>query len=96
MRAIVQKEYGTVDVLRSAEIDPPSIATNEVLVRVRAAGLDRGTWHMMTGEPYVARLALGVRAPKTQVPRLDLAATAMRHLAAGEARGKLVIVPGRA
>ncbi len=73
MRAIVQKEYGTVDVLRSAEIDPPSIATNEVLVQVRAAGLDRGTWHMMTGEPYVARLALGVRAPKAQVPGLDLA-----------------------
>lgn len=41
MRAIVQKEYGTVDVLRSAKIDPPSIAPNEVLVQVRAAGLKR-------------------------------------------------------
>ena len=73
MRAIVQKEYGTADVLRLEEIDRPVIAANEVLVRVRAAGLDRGTWHLMAGMPYAARLAVGLRAPKNPVPGLDVA-----------------------
>jgi NADPH:quinone reductase-like Zn-dependent oxidoreductase len=73
MRAIVQKEYGTADVLRVAEIDRPVIGANEVLVRVRAAGLDRGTWHLMAGVPYAARLAVGLRAPKNPVPGLDVA-----------------------
>jgi NADPH:quinone reductase-like Zn-dependent oxidoreductase len=73
MQAIVQKEYGTADVLRVAEIDRPVIGANEVLVRVRAAGLDRGTWHLMAGMPYAARLAVGLRAPKNPVPGLDAA-----------------------
>jgi NADPH:quinone reductase-like Zn-dependent oxidoreductase len=51
MRAIVQREYGTADVLRVAEIERPSIGADEVLVKVRAAGLDRGTWHLMAGMP---------------------------------------------
>jgi NADPH:quinone reductase-like Zn-dependent oxidoreductase len=73
MRAIVQKEYGTADVLRVAEIERPSIGADEVLVKVRAAGLDRGTWHLMAGMPYAARLAVGLRAPKNPVPGLDVA-----------------------
>ena len=51
MRAIVQDGYGSTDVLRLARIAPPEIAGREVLVRVHAAGLDRGTWHVMTGRP---------------------------------------------
>ena len=44
----------------------PEVADDEVLVRVRAAGLDRGAWHIMTGLPYLIRIAgFGVRAPKT-------------------------------
>ena len=50
MRAIVATEYGSADVLRVAEIDRPTIADDEVLVRVHAAGLDRGTWHLMAGQ----------------------------------------------
>jgi NADPH:quinone reductase-like Zn-dependent oxidoreductase len=73
MRAIVQKEYGTADVLRVAEIERPSIGADEVLVKVRAAGLDRGTWHLMAGMPYAARLVVGLRAPKNPVPGLDVA-----------------------
>jgi NADPH:quinone reductase-like Zn-dependent oxidoreductase len=73
MRAIVQKEYGTVDVLHLAEIERPVIGAGEVLVEVRAAGLDRGTWHLMTGLPYAARLVAGLRAPKNPVPGLDVA-----------------------
>ena len=57
MRAIVQTEYGTADVLRVAEIERPSIGADEVLVKVRAAGLDRGTWHLMAGMPYGFRPA---------------------------------------
>ncbi len=73
MRAIVQTEYGTADVLRVAEIDRPVIEANDVLVQVRAAGLDRGAWHMMAGMPYAARLAFGLRAPKNPVLGLDVA-----------------------
>jgi NADPH:quinone reductase-like Zn-dependent oxidoreductase len=75
MRAIVQDSYGTDDVWRVADVDRPEFADNEVLVKVEAAGLDRGTWHIMTGQPYLGRLALGFRKPKNAVPGLDLAGT---------------------
>lgn len=73
MRAIVQHAYGTADVLEAGEIDRPVIGAGEVLVQVRAAGLDRGTWHLMAGTPYAMRLAFGLRAPKRIVPGLDVA-----------------------
>lgn len=73
MQAIVQKEYGTSDTLHLAEIDRPTIGAGEVLVQVRAASLDRGTWHLMTGTPYGVRLVSGLRAPKRAVPGLALA-----------------------
>ncbi|MGI8948746.1 MAG: NAD(P)-dependent alcohol dehydrogenase [Ornithinimicrobium sp.] len=76
MRAIVQDSYGSTDVLRLARIARPEIAADEVLVHVRAAGLDRGTWHMMAGQPYLLRvLGFGFRAPKNRVPGLDVAGT---------------------
>lgn len=74
MRAIVQDGYGTTEVFRLAEVARPDIATDEVLVEVRAAGLDRGTWHLMTGLPYLMRImGFGVRRPKEPVPGLDVA-----------------------
>ena len=74
MRAIVQDTYGSADVLRLARIAQPQIAADEVLVHVRAAGLDRGTWHMMAGQPYLLRiLGFGFRAPQNRVPGLDVA-----------------------
>lgn len=76
MTAIVQDSYGPSDVLRVAEVDSPDIAADEVLVRVRAAGLDRGTWHLMTGQPYLMRiLGFGFRRPKNRVPGIDVAGT---------------------
>ena len=75
MRAIVQEAYGSADVLHEAQIPRPAIKENEVLVKVRAAGLDRGTWHVTTGLPYALRLAYGFRAPRNPVPGLDLAGT---------------------
>lgn len=75
MRAIVQEAYGTADVLRPGTLDVPAPGDGEVLVHVRAAGLDRGTWHLMTGLPRMARLMSGLRTPKRRVPGLDLAGT---------------------
>jgi NADPH:quinone reductase-like Zn-dependent oxidoreductase len=75
MRAVVQDAYGSLDVFRLAEINIPEVADREVLVRVHAAGLDRGTWHLMAGRPYLIRLALGLRKPRRPVPGVDLAGT---------------------
>jgi NADPH:quinone reductase-like Zn-dependent oxidoreductase len=76
MRAVVQDRYGTVDLLRHEHIARPEVTDHEVLVRVHAAGLDRGTWHLMTGKPYLMRIAgLGFRGPKDRVPGRDLAGT---------------------
>ena len=74
MKAIVQDEYGSVDVLELREIDVPRLGDDEVLVRVHAAGVDRGVWHLMTGLPYPIRLAgYGFRAPKNPVLGSDVA-----------------------
>jgi NADPH:quinone reductase-like Zn-dependent oxidoreductase len=76
MRAIVQSLYGSAGRLRLAQIDKPVIAPGEVLVKVRAAGVDRGTCHLMRGEPYLMRiLGFGFRGPKNGVPGLDVAGT---------------------
>ncbi len=73
MKAIVQDSYGSADVLTLRELDEPVPADHEVLVRVHAAGVDRGVWHVMTGEPYLIRLGYGFRKPKSPVPGMDLA-----------------------
>jgi NADPH:quinone reductase-like Zn-dependent oxidoreductase len=76
MKAIVQKTYGSTDVLEFKDVDKPEIGDDEVLVRVHAAGVDRGVWHIMTGLPYFLRLIipeLGLRAPKTLVRGSDIA-----------------------
>ena len=75
MRAIVQDSYGPAEQWRLAEIAEPEIADSEVLVNVHNAGLDRGTWHAMTGLPYLGRLYFGLRKPKRSVPGLDVAGT---------------------
>ncbi|WP_406367872.1 NAD(P)-dependent alcohol dehydrogenase [Streptomyces sp. NBC_01546] len=74
MRAIVHDVYGTPDVLRLDEIDQPVPGRGEVLLRVRAAGVDQGVWHLMAGMPYAIRAAgFGLRAPKQRVRGLDVA-----------------------
>jgi NADPH:quinone reductase-like Zn-dependent oxidoreductase len=75
MRAIVQDRYGDADVLQVRQIARPEPSAEEVLVRVHAAGLDRGTWHVMTGTPYLLRLAFGFRGPRNPVPGRDVAGT---------------------
>src|SRR5437762_11364283 len=74
MKAIVRDAYGSAEVLRLAEIDKPVPGEGEVLVRVHAAGVDQGVWHLMTGTPYAMRLAgFGIRAPKNALLGYDVA-----------------------
>jgi NADPH:quinone reductase-like Zn-dependent oxidoreductase len=70
----VQDRYGSADVLDFRDVDPPVPADSEVLVRVVAAGMDRGAWHFMTGQPYLMRiLGFGFRAPSVRVPGTNFA-----------------------
>src|ERR687887_1955877 len=74
MKAVVRDAYGSVDVLRLGEVDKPVAGDGEVLVRVHAAGVDQGVWHLMVGMPYVMRLAgFGIRAPKNPLLGYDVA-----------------------
>jgi NADPH:quinone reductase-like Zn-dependent oxidoreductase len=77
MQAIVQDQYGeTVDVLRLEQIDPPQIGEDDVLVRVHAASVHIGDWHVMTGLPYLLRVVgFGFRSPKVHVRGMDVAGT---------------------
>ncbi|HEY0699387.1 MAG TPA: NAD(P)-dependent alcohol dehydrogenase [Micromonospora sp.] len=73
MRAIVQDRYGSADVLRLRNVEVPEPGSGQVLVRVHAAAVDPGVWHLMTGLPYLVRLGFGVRRPRNRVPGMDLA-----------------------
>jgi NADPH:quinone reductase-like Zn-dependent oxidoreductase len=74
MKAIAQDVYGQAEVLELRDVERPAIGAGEVLVEVRAAGVDPGVWHLMTGEPYLIRaLGYGLRKPKVAVRGLALA-----------------------
>jgi NADPH:quinone reductase-like Zn-dependent oxidoreductase len=74
MKAIVQDTYGSADVLELRDIDKPGLKDDEVLVRVHAAGLDRGVWHLMTGLPYLVRvMGFGLRRPSVAVRGREVA-----------------------
>ena len=76
MKAIAHDTYGSADGLELRDIDMPEVGDGEVLVRVHAAGVDRGVWHLMTGLPYFLRLIipdLGLRGPKNPVRGSDVA-----------------------
>jgi NADPH:quinone reductase-like Zn-dependent oxidoreductase len=79
MKAIVQDRYGDVDVLRLDDIEVPTIADDEVLVRVHAAGVDAGVFVLMAGVPLLARaIGFGLRRPKVRVRGRDVAGTVER------------------
>jgi NADPH:quinone reductase-like Zn-dependent oxidoreductase len=75
MKAIVQDRYGSADVLEFRDIDEPKVGEDDVLIRVHAAGCGPDVWHLMTGMPYMARLAIGLRTPKLPVLGWDVAGT---------------------
>ena len=87
MQAIAQDTYGSADVLELRTIDRPEPGADEVLIEVHAAGVDRGVWHLMTGLPYLVRLAgYGVAKPKQPVLGLDVSG---RVVAIGDERHPL-------
>lgn len=74
MRAVVQDTYGSADILQLRDIDKPLVGDNNVLVRVHAAGVDPGVWHLMTGLPYLVRImGHGLRTPKVRIRGRDVA-----------------------
>jgi NADPH:quinone reductase-like Zn-dependent oxidoreductase len=74
MKAIVQDSYGGPEVLEFRDIAMPEVGDGEVLLRVHAAGLDPGVWHLMTGLPYLVRImGCGLRAPTSRVRGFDVA-----------------------
>ncbi len=74
MQAIVQDHYGSANVLQLRDVDRPEVGVDDVLVRVHAAGLHIGDWHMMTGQPYLMRvIGFGFRAPRARVRGMDVA-----------------------
>ena len=75
MKAIVQDRYGSAEVLESRDIEKPEIGDGDVLVRVHAASIHVGDWILMTGSPYLMRMATGLRKPKNRVPGTDIAGT---------------------
>ncbi len=78
MRAARHERFGTdaADVVSVGSTEIPTVDADEVLVRVHAAGVDRGVWHLMAGRPYVVRAAgFGIRAPKNTTLGMDLSGT---------------------
>ena len=73
MKAMVQDTYGSAEVLELRDIDKPEIGDDEVLVRVRAAGVNPADWAVMSGLPYIARPVYGLRKPKNGVRGTDVA-----------------------
>jgi NADPH:quinone reductase-like Zn-dependent oxidoreductase len=78
MKAVIQDRYGTSEVLKVGDVNIPEPADNEVLLKVHAAGLDRGTEHLMTGKPYAMRMATGLRRPKNPISGRDVAGTVVK------------------
>ncbi|OEJ24345.1 NADPH:quinone reductase [Streptomyces agglomeratus] len=74
MKAMTHATYGPPSVLRLEDIPRPVPGSGEVLVRIEAAGVDPGVWHLMAGMPYLIRaMGFGLRAPKDRVRGQDLA-----------------------
>jgi NADPH:quinone reductase-like Zn-dependent oxidoreductase len=77
MRAVIRLRYGGVRVMEIEQILRTRIAADEVLRRVEAAGLDRGAWHLMTGRPYLLRLAFGIFRPRERGLGREVAGTVL-------------------
>lgn len=91
MRAILQTTYGDARALQVGHARAPSPpGPRQVLVRVRAAGVDRAVWHMLNGTPYLFRMATGLRRPRHPIPGMDLSGQVIqvgrevRHLHVGD------------
>jgi len=88
MNAAVHHRYGDASAIHMETRPVPGIADDEVLLEVEAAGVDRGTWHLLTGQPYLVRLATGPRRPRERVLGRDVAG---RVVATGSAVHRLAV-----
>src|SRR5829696_853221 len=70
---MVNVKYGPPEVLGLTEVEKPIPKADEVLVKVRAASVNPADWHLLRGEPYIARLQLGLRKPKDRILGCDVA-----------------------
>jgi NADPH:quinone reductase-like Zn-dependent oxidoreductase len=75
MKAIVYRCYGSPDVLKLEDIEKPTPADNEVLVKVHTASVNPLDWHYMRGSPYIMRLGTGLGAPNDSSMGVDFAGT---------------------
>ena len=75
MKALIQRRYGGPEILELQDVERPQVGEGEVLVRVHAASIHVGDWILMTGKPYVMRMATGLRKPKNPIPGTDIAGT---------------------
>src|SRR5438067_11181407 len=73
MRAIVYHTYGSPDVLKLEEVQKPVPQDDEVLVKVHAASVNAGDWHLLRGVPFLVRLVSGVLKPKNTILGADIA-----------------------
>ena len=91
MKALVQDRFGPPDVLRLAQTGMPEVGAGDVLVRVHAAALNPADWHILRGDPLIARLmGVGLTRPKARVAGIDAAGvveavgTNVRQLRSGD------------
>jgi NADPH:quinone reductase-like Zn-dependent oxidoreductase len=75
MKAIVRDRYGSPDVLELRDVKRPDVTDDGVLVRVRAASVNRADWYLVTGTPYIGRTKMGLLKPKSQLVGADFAGT---------------------
>ncbi len=74
MQAVVQDQYGRPEeVLKIEQVAVPVPQENQVVVRVHAASIHVGDLVSIQGEPFIARLATGLRKPNNRVPGTDVA-----------------------
>jgi len=99
MRAIVRDTYGPPDVLELGEADKPELTDDGVLVRVRAASINAADWYALMGTPYVARMQMGLRKPKSNILGVDFAGTVeavgLRSTRVRSLNGELVAIPNK-
>jgi NADPH:quinone reductase-like Zn-dependent oxidoreductase len=73
MKAVVYTQYGSPDVLKLQEVEKPAPKDNEVLVKIHTASANPADWHLMRGEPFIARLSAGLFKPKNTILGIDIA-----------------------
>lgn len=73
MKAVVQRQYGSPEVLQLKEVEKPNPSVNQVLVKVHAASLNKGNVVLLRSEPFLARFAFGLTKPKYSIPGGDMA-----------------------